>query len=69
MSDTKTKMTEDIQLSSTVFPTESDAALWEKLSPGDRRKIVSNGLDAAEISGLAPGELSEDRLRRIRSKR
>lgn len=41
------------KLSSTVFPTAEDRALWESLSPAERLAIVTRDEDAGARSGVA----------------
>ena len=53
MSDTKAMAMEDIKLSSTVFPTGEDIALWQSLSDDQRRAIIERDEQAALDSGIA----------------
>ena len=56
-----------IEFSSTVFPTAEDIALWESLSPEERRAVVARDEEAGARSGVAEKESLEQRLHRVRS--
>lgn len=64
MSDTKT----DIEFTSKAFPTASDMARWDVLSPAEQREFIENSEQAGFESGVAPAETLADRLARVRAK-
>ncbi len=53
MSDAKTVDISGIEFSSTAFPTPEDKALWERLTPAQRRAIVERDEEAGFRSGVA----------------
>jgi len=66
MSEPKTINAPDVKFSSTVFPTEEDAALWESLSPEEQRAIIARDEEVGFRSGIAPKESLTARLARVR---
>ena len=67
MSDTKVIDNSGIEFSSTVFPSSDDMALWESLSPEERRSVIARDEEAGAQSGIAAQETLEQRLKRVRS--
>jgi len=57
-----------IRFSSSAFPTDEDLALWNSLTPAERRAVVRRDEEAGFASGQAPRESLEERLARVRGR-
>jgi hypothetical protein len=53
MSDTKTKDISKVKFNSTVFPTDPDMKLWERLTPEQRKAVEVRDEEEAYNSGIA----------------
>ena len=67
MANAKSLNASDTRFTSTVFPTAEDMALWESLSPDERRALIAREEEAGANSGIAQNESLADRLKRVRS--
>jgi len=63
MSDTK----HDLARIFKVFPSASDMALWDVLSPAEKRAFIERSEQAGFESGMAPDETIAQRLARVRA--
>ncbi len=61
-------MKTDIEFTSKAFPTASDVAQWDALSPAEQREFIENSEQAGFESGIAPAETLAERLARVRAK-
>ena len=59
----------EVTLSSTVFPTKEDVAVWDSLSPAQREAYIIEAESRGAQSGVAPDETLDARLARVRAEK
>jgi hypothetical protein len=69
MNNTKTININNIKLSSTVFPTAEDMALWQSLSEEERLAIIERDEQEAYQSGIAPHVSKDELIARVRTEK
>ena len=68
MSKTQTIDVSDVTLSSLVFPTAEDMAVWNALSAEQKEAFIAEAESRGAESGAAEEETLEARLARVRAK-
>ena len=68
MSKTQTIDVSTVSLSSLVFPTKHDMAVWNELTPAQREAFIVETEARGAKSGIAPEESLEARLARVRAR-
>lgn len=64
----KTIDIEDIQFTSSVFPTAEDVALGESLDDDERKAVIERDLKEAKASGIAPRQTMAEIIAEMRAK-